>query len=130
MIHRVVNTTSRYRNKTLGYKGIAKNTIISPDFLVWTICGKGQFSHSFGRIARNYAETVPFRKISTPGNQVKLRYFSQCGLIQFQLEKAIQTQSFPFCMFYIQNKYGDSKAIGFSQFKLTHFRPRFTFFTP
>ena len=23
-------------------------------------------------------ETVPFRKISTPGNQVKLRYFSQC----------------------------------------------------
>ena len=27
--------------------------------------------------ARNCAETVPFRKISTPGNQVKLRYFSQ-----------------------------------------------------
>ena len=23
-------------------------------------------------------ETVPFRKISTPRNQVKLRYFSQC----------------------------------------------------
>ena len=28
---------------------------------------------------RNYAETVPFRKISTPENQVKLRYFSQCA---------------------------------------------------
>ena len=25
-----------------------------------------------------YSETVPFRKISTPGNQVKLWYFSQC----------------------------------------------------
>ena len=40
-------------------------------------CGKEQFSHSFGRFARNYEETVPFRKVSTPGNQVKLRYFSQ-----------------------------------------------------
>ena len=30
--------------------------------------------------ARNYAENVPFRKISTPGNQAKLQYFSQCVL--------------------------------------------------
>ena len=44
---------------------------------MWKFCGKGQFPHSFRRFARNYAETVPFRKISTPGNQVKLRYFSQ-----------------------------------------------------
>ena len=29
------------------------------------------------RTARNCAKTVPFRKISTPGNHVKLRYFSQ-----------------------------------------------------
>ena len=28
-------------------------------------------------IGGSYAETVPFHKISTPGNQVKLRYFSQ-----------------------------------------------------
>ena len=27
----------------------------------------------------NYAKTVPFRKISTPGNEVKLQYFTQCG---------------------------------------------------
>ena len=53
----------------------AKNTVISSDFLVWKFCGKAQFPHSFGQIARNYVETVPFRKISTPGNQVKLRYF-------------------------------------------------------
>ena len=50
---------------------------ISPDFLVWKFCGKAQFPHSFGRIARNYAETMTFRHLSTPGNQVKLRYFSQ-----------------------------------------------------
>ena len=41
----------------------AKNTVISPNFLVWKFCGKAQFL-----LARNYAETVPFHKISTPGN--------------------------------------------------------------
>ena len=46
----------------------AKNTIISPNFLVWKFCGKAQFPHSFGRVARNYAETMPFCKISIPGN--------------------------------------------------------------
>ena len=30
--------------------------------------------------ARNYAENVLFRKMSTTGNQAKLRYFSQCVL--------------------------------------------------
>ena len=47
---------------------IAENTVISPNFLVWKFCGKAQFPHSFGRFARNYAETVTFYKISTPGN--------------------------------------------------------------
>ena len=56
----------------------AKNTAISPDFLVCKFCGKAQFPQSLGRIAQNFAETVPFRKIYRPGNQVKLRYFSQC----------------------------------------------------
>ena len=31
------------------------------------------------RITRNYAEAVPFRKISTPRNEMKLRYFTQCS---------------------------------------------------
>ena len=44
----------------------AKNSVISPNFLVWKFCGKTQFLHGFGRIARNYAETVPFHKISIP----------------------------------------------------------------
>ena len=47
---------------------------------MWKFYGKVQFSHSFGRFARNYAETVPFHKISTQGNLVKLRYFTQCFL--------------------------------------------------
>ena len=45
-----------------------KNTVITPNFIVWKFCGKAQFPHSFGRFARNYAETMPFHKISTPGN--------------------------------------------------------------
>ena len=54
-----------------------KNTVISPNFLVWKFCSKARFLHGFGRLARNYAETLPFNKISTPENQVKLRYFLQ-----------------------------------------------------
>ena len=46
----------------------AKNTVISPNLLVWKLCGKVQFPDSFGWFARNYAETVPFHKISTPEN--------------------------------------------------------------
>ena len=46
----------------------AKNTVISPKFLVWKFCGKAQFPYSFGRFVRNYAETVLFHEISTPGN--------------------------------------------------------------
>ena len=50
----------------------AKNTVISPDFLVQKFCGKEQFPHSFAWFARNYAETVPFHKFSTPGNFMKI----------------------------------------------------------
>ena len=46
----------------------AKNTVVSPNFLVWKFCGKAQLPYSFGQFARNYTETVPFHKISTPGN--------------------------------------------------------------
>ena len=46
----------------------AQNIVISPNSLVWEFCGKAQFPHSFRRFALSYVETVPFRKISTPGN--------------------------------------------------------------
>ena len=60
------------RGKQEGSVGIdtAKNIVVSPNLLVWTFCGKAQFLHSFGRFVRNYAETVPFNKISTTGNYV------------------------------------------------------------
>ena len=41
--------------------GTAKNAKISPIFLVLKFCGKAQF-------CGNPAETVPFHKISVPGN--------------------------------------------------------------
>ena len=43
-----------------------KNTVISPNLLVWKFYGKAQFPHSFERITRNYAETLSFHKISKP----------------------------------------------------------------
>ena len=48
---------------SMAYSGVSlmvntKNTVISPNFLVWKFRGKAQFLHNFGRIARNYAETV------------------------------------------------------------------------
>ena len=46
----------------------AKNSVISPNYLVWKFCGKAQFPHSVGQIAQNYAESVSFYKISIPGN--------------------------------------------------------------
>ena len=45
-----------------------KNTEISLNFLVWKFCARVHFPHSVGRIVRNFGETVPFHKISTPGN--------------------------------------------------------------
>ena len=44
----------------------AQNTENSPNFLVWKLCGKGQFSQSFGRFARTSTETEPFHNISKP----------------------------------------------------------------
>ena len=34
--------------------------------MVWEFFEKAQFPHSFGPLARNCAETVPFQKIPTP----------------------------------------------------------------
>ena len=38
------------------------------------------------QIAQNYSETMPFHKISTPGNHVKLWYFLQCSVCYKVLE--------------------------------------------
>ena len=45
----------------------AKNTVISPNYLVQKFFGKGTVSiQQFWANRRNYAENVPFRKISAP----------------------------------------------------------------
>ena len=53
---------------TFSKANTARNTIITPNFLVWRFCGMAQFLHNIRPIARNYAETVPFLKISTTKN--------------------------------------------------------------
>ena len=67
----------RKKNSNYHLRHCLKYTIISPNLLVWEFCGKAQFPQSFWRFAQNFSETVPFHKISTPGNYVKLRYFTQ-----------------------------------------------------
>ena len=72
------------------YTVTTKYSVISSNFLVLKFCGKAQFPHSFRRFARNYAETVPFHKISTPKIRwnygifwsalMNLRYFSYVEL--------------------------------------------------
>ena len=62
--------------------------------MVWKFFGKAQFPHSFGRIARNYAETVPFHKISTSWNYVKLRYLTQWINVQKMKLSPKFTQSY------------------------------------
>ena len=54
------------KESILNLSHAVKSTVISPNFLVRKFCGKAQFPHSFGWIARNSAETVPFHKIPTP----------------------------------------------------------------
>ena len=71
LLLQIRNLVAGYTNRdNIGYlRGItAKNTVISPNSLVWTFCRNAQFSHSFGRIAENYAETVPFHNMYTPRN--------------------------------------------------------------
>ena len=48
-------------NSNIGYT----KTQISPNFLMWRFFGKTQFPHSFGRIAQNYAESVPPQNFHT-----------------------------------------------------------------
>ena len=55
--------------------------------MVWKLCGKVQFPHGFGQFAQNYAETVTFQKISTPGNYGILRCAHCVKTIQNQTVK-------------------------------------------
>ena len=39
-----------------------KNTVVSPDFLVWKFCGKAQFPHSFRQIAPKLCGNCAFQQ--------------------------------------------------------------------
>ena len=45
------------------------NTVLSPNFLVWTFCGKTHFTHSFGQFSQNYGKL----RLSTkfPNHEIK-----------------------------------------------------------
>ena len=56
----------------------AKTIAISPDFLVWKFCENAQLPHSFGQIARNYAETGLSAKF--PHQKIKWNYGIFCSV--------------------------------------------------
>ena len=65
MMRRIVSLSGNFQVALLN---TAKNTVISPNFLVWKFCGKAQFPHSYGRpkLCRNCAFPQNFhtRKLS------------------------------------------------------------------
>ena len=70
-----------------------KNTVISPDFLVFKFCGKAQFPYRFGRIVRNYTDLLRIIKTKPVENtydgvllfSVFLNILIQCFKINFIL---------------------------------------------
>ena len=56
----------------------ASNTVISPDFTVWKFCEKTQFHTVSGDLPETLRKICLFKKIFTPENLVKLRYFTEC----------------------------------------------------
>ena len=58
-----------------------------------TFVERHPFRRISGHLSPNSMETVLFHKISTPGNQVKFRYFMQCDM--FDIYKGSQTGTQP-----------------------------------
>ena len=44
------------KNKAKRFVPTAKNTVISPDFLVWKFFGKAQFPHSLAKVRLSYTD--------------------------------------------------------------------------
>ena len=66
-------TRSRLNKVWLTWVITVQNTKISLKFSLWKYFVKTQFHQSFGRTPRK----LRFQKISTPENEVKIRYFMQ-----------------------------------------------------
>ena len=69
--------TKTIHSRDQPYHLLCKTLRKIPYFHLISWCGNFVERHRRRRIARNYAETVSFHKISTPWNYVKLRYFTQ-----------------------------------------------------
>ena len=58
----------------------AQNIEILRNFLVWKFCEIAQFPQSFGRFARNSAETAPFHRI--PHQEIRCNYGVLCSVVK------------------------------------------------
>ena len=68
----------------------AKNTLISPNFLVWKICGNAQFPQSFGRLASRFIYNLSLNQYSRnappylrPATLLKKRLWYRCFPVNF-----------------------------------------------
>ena len=58
-----------------------KNTVISPNILMWKFCGKAQFPHSFGRRSETEWDLAPYEiktshELKTLAHYLSLRFGS------------------------------------------------------
>ena len=76
----------------------AKNTVISPDFLVWKVCGKAQFPHSFGRFALLIDRILSFLEVAFEINKHRTPLMLQLHcesdfFITFEIAKTMCTKN-------------------------------------
>ena len=82
-----------------------------PQFHLISQCGNFAERHSFCIVS----ETVLFRKISAPGNQVKLRSFSQCLIQKYEKNQSSSCLSFQMYSRYLKQITYEKKI--FNNFK-------------
>ena len=80
------NTIFVHRAKYIA-KNIEKNTIISPNFLVWKFCGKAQFPHSEKYWEKIIIDTINWRKLS-PARKIHCKkYWEKINIDTINWEK-------------------------------------------
>ena len=82
------------------------------DFILWLNFFVYQWKGPVS-IARNYAETAPFRKIYTSWNYMKLRHFMQClisWLISISQKRMLFNPFQPSAVFYIETSHLFSRS--------------------
>ena len=80
------NTIFVHRAKYIA-KNIEKNTIISPNFLVWKFCGKAQFPHSEKHWEKIIIDTINWRKLSPARKNHWKKYWEKINIDAINWEK-------------------------------------------